>query len=159
MMTSYQVAAFVTVVRRSQAGTFVAAGYYDYLGRSTDGTTYADASPPMDMQWWNDVAPDEHGGWWAVGEKGNIVRSTDDGVSFMPVISPTREDLYAVAFADAQNGLVAGAHGAVFVTHDSGTSWTDVSTGLDGYVGAATWLDSHTALVAGEHGGVFRRAF
>jgi photosystem II stability/assembly factor-like uncharacterized protein len=151
--------AFATLVRRSATGTFVAAGYWNYLARSTDGITFTMSTIEASIQWWNAVAPDGQGAWWAVGEKGTVLRSTDDGVSFHPSTVPTQEDLYAVAFRDAQNGIVAGAHGAVLGTHDAGNTWSDLSTGLDGYVGAISWLPGNTVLVAGEQGTVLRRVW
>jgi photosystem II stability/assembly factor-like uncharacterized protein/predicted esterase len=144
--------AFVTAVRVSHAGTWMAAGYYDYLGRSSDGTTFHAVAVPVDIQWINDVATDDAGHWWAVGEKATLLASVDDGVSWTRQSAPTAEDLYAVAFADANLGMAVGAHGAAFLTRNGGATWTDVSTGLDGYLGAVTWLDGHTALVVGEAG-------
>jgi predicted esterase len=144
--------AFVTVVRRSKAGTWIAAGYYDYLGRSTDGTSFTEVAAPVNVQWLNDVGTDDAGRWWAVGEKGTVVTSSDDGLNWEQQAIPTSEDLYAVAFGDANRGITVGAHGAAFLTRDGGATWSDVSTGLDGYLGAATWLDPHTALVVGEAG-------
>ena len=157
-VASYGAQSFVTTLRRSVQGTYLAAGYDDYLGRSTDGVTFVASTIGAEIQWWNDVAPDDHGGWWAVGEKGTLVHSVDDGANFTAAVSPTTEDLYAVSFRDALVGLIAGGHGAVFVTHDGGGSWTDMSTGLDGYIGAITWLDASRVLIAGEHGAVLKRS-
>ncbi|MEO6952920.1 MAG: hypothetical protein ABI321_14030, partial [Polyangia bacterium] len=151
--------AFAVAVRRSASGTWMAAGYYDYLARSTDGVTFTPVAGTFALQWWNDIVPDEMGGWWAVGEQGGVEHSSDDGMTFAGVPIPTTEDLYAVSFHDANTGIVVGSHGAAFVTHDAGVTWSDISTGLDGYLGAATWLDASTVLVAGERGIVLRRTF
>jgi photosystem II stability/assembly factor-like uncharacterized protein/predicted esterase len=149
-------AGFVTTVRRAAHGTFVAAGYYDYLGRSTDGVHFTAVTPPVEIQWYNDVAPAGGDTWFAVGEKGTIVTSSDDGVTWTAQPAPTTEDLYAVAFADASRGMAVGAHGTALVTTDGGAHWTSANTGLDGYLGALTWLDGQTALVVGEAGTVLQ---
>ena len=151
--------AFVVALRRSSSGRWMASGYYDYIARSTDGVTFSPVGGAVELQWWNDISADEKGGWWVVGEKGGVQHSADDGLTFTAVAVPTVEDLYAVSFRDASNGVVVGSHGAAFVTHDGGSTWTDISTGLDGYLGAATWLDATTVLVAGEKGTVLRRTF
>ena len=148
--------AFVAAVRRSASGTWMASGYYDYLARSTDGVTFAPVEGALTVQWWNDVVPDDAGGWWVVGEKGAVQHSSDDGLTFAAVTLPTSEDLYAASFRGADRGIVVGSHGAAYVTSDGGATWIDVSTGLDGYLGAATWLDANTVLVAGERGTVLR---
>jgi predicted esterase/photosystem II stability/assembly factor-like uncharacterized protein len=149
--------AFVAALRRSASGTWMASGYYDYLARSTDGITFTPLEGALTVQWWNDLVPDDAGGWWVVGEKGAVQHSSDDGLTFAAVTVPTSEDLYAASFRDADRGILVGSHGAAYVTSDGGATWTDVSTGLDGYLGAATWIDANTVLVAGEHGTVLRR--
>ncbi|HKA17482.1 MAG TPA: YCF48-related protein [Blastocatellia bacterium] len=49
--------------------------------------------------------------FWAVGVKGMIVRSTDNGVSFiaLPVLSPY--DLNSISLADATHGVAVGQRG------------------------------------------------
>jgi photosystem II stability/assembly factor-like uncharacterized protein len=142
----------------SAGGTWVATGYYDYVGRSTDGATFDAVTTPDARQWWTEAAAAPGGRWLVVGEAGTILVSTDDAQSFALAPSPTTEDLYAVAFADAQTALAVGAHGAAVLTQDGGATWRDVATGLDGYLGDVVWLSAAEALVVGEAGTVLRYA-
>jgi poly(3-hydroxybutyrate) depolymerase len=145
--------AFLSSVRRSESGTWLTLGYYDYVGRSADGVTFTAAQPPAEIQWLNDAASAPGGKWWIVGEKGTIFASTDDGVNFSTQTSPTKEDLYAVAFAsNGATGIAVGAHGAAILTRDGGATWTSIATGLDGFLGDVVFLDATTALVVGEAG-------
>jgi len=50
--------------------------------------------------------------FWAVGAKGTIVRSTDDGVSFisLPIVSP--RDLNSIGLADSTHAVAVGQRGA-----------------------------------------------
>jgi predicted esterase len=149
------VTAFMSSVRRSDAGTWLALGYYDYVGRSTDGVTFTAQTPPADVQWLNDAASATGGKWWVVGEKGTIFASTNDGVDFATQASPTKEDLYAVAVAaDGTTAIAVGAHGSAILTRNGGASWTSIATGLDAYLGDVLFLDASTALVVGEAGTV-----
>jgi photosystem II stability/assembly factor-like uncharacterized protein len=142
----------VATVKVSDTGTFLALGYYDYIGRSTDGAVFDLVAPPTDLQWLMGAAPAPGGRWWIVGEAGTLLTSTNDGVTFAAQTSGTDEDLYAVAFADATTGMAVGAHGTALLTTDGGTTWNDVSTGLDLFLGDVLWLDATTALVVGEAG-------
>jgi photosystem II stability/assembly factor-like uncharacterized protein/predicted esterase len=136
----------------SRSGTVISAGYYGYIGRSAAGAPFQQMSHPGVSQWFNGVAAGSTGNFWVVGERGEILHSSDDGLTWEKQIGPGREDLYAVDFHDDHTGLAVGLHGAALSTHDGGRSWVDVSTGLDRYLGAVSFLDAHTALVVGERG-------
>ncbi|HEY4176522.1 MAG TPA: hypothetical protein VGM90_06815 [Kofleriaceae bacterium] len=146
--------ASIASLARNANGTVIAAGL-GYAGRRTAGGSFQQLFLPGVAQWWTGVTS-VGDSFWAVGDTGSIVRSSDDGQTWTHATSPVTEDFYAVAFADAQTGAAVGAHGAVVITHDGGATWTDVSIGKDVFLGAALWPDPHTLLVAGEHGTVER---
>jgi predicted esterase/photosystem II stability/assembly factor-like uncharacterized protein len=147
--------AYLAAVRHRDA-SWLALGYYDFIGASADGATFTPAAVPGTTQWWNDGALGDDGVAIAVGEGGALMRSTDGGATFSGVVSPTREDLYAVALRGSR-AVAAGAHGTVLTSSDGGLTWTDRSTGLDGYLGAARFLSTTTILVLGERGAALRR--
>jgi photosystem II stability/assembly factor-like uncharacterized protein/predicted esterase len=140
------------IVRAGPAGTWLAAGYYDYVGRSTDGHSFTSIDHALPSGWWNGIAAGADGRWWVVGEQGSLLYSTDDGRSFQAQPLPRADDLYAVDFADPMHGLAVGAHGAALLTEDGGASWRDVSTGLDGFLGGVAWLGPASAVVVGQDG-------
>ncbi|MFK5927261.1 MAG: YCF48-related protein [Desulfuromusa sp.] len=59
----------------------------------------------------------------AVGERGHILLSEDDGRSWQQVPVPTRATLTAVYFIDSQNGWVVGHDQVILRTRDGGKSW------------------------------------
>lgn len=71
----------------------------------------------------------------AVGDRGSIVYSDDDGVNWMPAKSPTEVLLTSVCFADSYNGWAVGHDATVLGTTDGGETWTvqysDVLGGAD----------------------------
>ena len=68
----------------------------------------------------------------AVGERGLIQHSDDDGTTWLNVpSSPATTTLCAVDFADARHGWAAG-HGAVILrSTDGGRTWQHQFTGAD----------------------------
>jgi photosystem II stability/assembly factor-like uncharacterized protein len=145
--------AFLTAIR--PAGTsWLGVGYF-YAGHSTDGVTFADATPDSTTQWWNDASlvTSTHG--VIVGEGGRVDVTDDGGATFTAAMTATKEDLYAVALRGSR-GVAVGAHGSVIVTADGGATWTDRSTGLDGFLGGVRFVDDTTVVVAGERGAVLR---
>lgn len=59
----------------------------------------------------------------AVGDFGNILRSTDAGSSWSVVPSGTTQNLFAVQFFDARHGILTGDSGITLRTNDAGTTW------------------------------------
>jgi photosystem II stability/assembly factor-like uncharacterized protein len=60
----------------------------------------------------------------AVGERGHVLKSTDGGATWQQQRTPTRANLTAVWFADAQNGWAVGHDEVILRTTDGGASWT-----------------------------------
>jgi len=62
----------------------------------------------------------------AVGERGHILVSVDQGRSWQQRPAPTRATLTSVFFADAQHGWAAGHDAVILRTTDGGTTWRKV---------------------------------
>ncbi|MFN3770759.1 MAG: WD40/YVTN/BNR-like repeat-containing protein [Ectopseudomonas guguanensis] len=73
----------------------------------------------------------------AVGERGLIVLSDDQGATWRQAAAPVSVTLTAVRFADAEHGYAVGHGGSVLVSEDGGTHWT---ASLDGRRAAQTLL-------------------
>jgi len=157
MTASYGFGAQTVAVAISESGTWLAAGYYDYLGRSTDGVEFSPVTSPDPREWWTGAVARD-GRFWVAGEEGRVLLSDDDGASFSLIQTPTSEDLYALDFLDENKGLAVGSHGAAVLTRDGGATWTDVSTGLDGFLGGVVFLEATRAIVVGEGGTVLELA-
>ena len=75
----------------------------------------------------------------AVGERGLVLASDDDGQTWRQQPAPVSVTLTAVRFADAKNGAAVGHGGIVLVTADAGARWRVV---LDGRRAAQVALDA-----------------
>ncbi|GAA0684481.1 YCF48-related protein [Marinobacterium maritimum] len=58
-----------------------------------------------------------------VGERGHILYSDDQGISWQQAQVPVRETLTAISFPTAETGWAVGHSGVVLVSHDAGLSW------------------------------------
>lgn len=156
-MASYGMRAQGAAVSRAAWGTWMAAGYWAYLARSTDGQNFAPVNFSPIADWIYDVAPAAPGIWVAVGDGGGIWRSADDGKNFSRLSGGSGAELYAVAFDESgQRGLAVGRSGSAWLSEDGGLSFRDCHTGLDRFLGAVAWLPDGSALVAGEGGMALR---
>ena len=59
----------------------------------------------------------------AVGERGHILLSDDDGRSWRQASVPTRSTLTAMFFTDAKHGWAVGHDAMILHTSDAGASW------------------------------------
>jgi photosystem II stability/assembly factor-like uncharacterized protein len=73
----------------------------------------------------------------AVGERGRIMLSDDNGLSWRQVRSPVSTTLICCRFASANIGWISGQMGVVLKTEDAGESWRRV---LDGFTAASAML-------------------
>jgi photosystem II stability/assembly factor-like uncharacterized protein len=80
----------------------------------------------------------------AVGVRGLIVLSDDDGRTWRQVASPVSSDLVAVHFAAPERGWVSGHDGVILATTDGGEHWTKQ---IDGRM-AAEMLQAHLGELA-----------
>jgi photosystem II stability/assembly factor-like uncharacterized protein len=133
-------------------GTVVATGYFRYVGRATDGADFGVGTVDGGLEWLYDVAPVGPDIWIGAGDRGTLLRSTDDARSFELVDADFDTDWYAVAARDADVALAVGRKCAIALTEDGGQSWSDLSCDGDRYLGAVAWLPDGRALIAGEAG-------
>ena len=92
------------------------------------------------------------GDLWAYGDKGTLLRSSDEGAHWSSVVlSPAPRFLSSVFFVDARTGYAAGAQGALYRTTDGGSQWTALSLPTRENLYAVFFLDASHGLVAGWH--------
>ena len=67
----------------------------------------------------------------AVGDRGHVLLSADQGRSWTQSLTPTRALLTGVSFPDAQHGWAVGHDGVILATSDGGATWTRQDNGKD----------------------------
>lgn len=67
----------------------------------------------------------------AVGDRGHVLLSADQGRTWTQSSTPTRALLTGVSFPDAQHGWAVGHDGVILATGDGGVTWTRQDDGRD----------------------------
>ncbi len=90
----------------------------------------------------------------AVGDRGHVVRSSDEGETWTQAITPTRAMLTGVAFPDATHGWAVGHDGVILHTADGGTTWVrqDKGDDLDTVLLDVHFLDAKQGFIVGAYG-------
>lgn len=81
----------------------------------------------------------------AVGQRGHILRSTDNGQSWQQVAAPISSDLLIVRFPSPEVGVIVGHDGVILRSTDGGQQWIRV---LDGRTLPAMLVKHYEALQA-----------
>jgi photosystem II stability/assembly factor-like uncharacterized protein len=90
----------------------------------------------------------------AVGDRGHVLLSDDEGLSWRQVLVPARAMLTGVSFGDTAHGWAAGHDGVILATTDAGQTWTRQDDGNDL---ETVWLDvsfsdARHGLIVGAYG-------
>ncbi len=90
----------------------------------------------------------------AVGDRGHILLSSNEGGTWRQVIVPTRAMLTGVAFGDNLHGWAVGHDGAILATTDGGQSWykQEAGTDLETVFLDVQFLDSISGFAVGAYG-------
>lgn len=94
----------------------------------------------------------------AVGERGHVLLSDDNGRSWRQVPTPTRATLTAVTFPSPLHGWAVGHHNTLLATRDGGETWTHQDHGgdpLDSFLDVY-FLNTQTGFVMGAYGMAYR---
>ncbi|MFI8479322.1 WD40/YVTN/BNR-like repeat-containing protein [Pseudomonas sp. NPDC078700] len=90
----------------------------------------------------------------AVGDRGHILYSDDDGASWLQAKVPTRQLLTAVYFVDDKHGWAVGHDAQILATTDGGQTWTKQFEDLSREAPLLdVWFkDSQTGFAVGAYG-------
>jgi hypothetical protein len=88
--------------------------------------------------------------------QGKILKTTDGGQTWVSQAHGSNNNFYAVAFADANNGVTVTLAGEIFETADSGATWVRRDVVTKNLYGASM-VDMSAATVVGSRGAILRR--
>jgi len=83
------------------------------------------------------------------GEEGTLLQSTDGGIEWVTLESPTERTLSSLAFS-GNSGVAVGSYGAITSTVDGGKTWTSQSPEEEKSLSSVSFADPEHGLVAGD---------
>lgn len=109
-------------------GSLLACGWLGTLAISNDAGITWDDMVPSSVDIWKASVIDANI-WYAVGDKGLIIKTTDGGQTFVKKNIPGDASVYyACYFKNANEGWVTGkTTGLIYRTTDGGDTWTSVT--------------------------------
>jgi len=90
----------------------------------------------------------------AVGDRGHVLLSDDEGATWRQVVVPTRAMLTGVSFGDAKHGWAVGHDGVILATTDGGQTWNgqESNSSLETVFLDTHFLDATNGFVIGAYG-------
>ncbi|MEO6095423.1 MAG: YCF48-related protein [Fibrobacteria bacterium] len=93
----------------------------------------------------------------AVGDSGNIIRTTNSGANWVSAASGTTQNLRCVDFPSTNTGFAAGAGGTVVKT-TNGTSWSAITSGTTQNLNGTYWTGTSNGWIVGDAGTIRKSA-
>ncbi len=129
----YTVSHYLTDIYTIDSNNALAVGWAGSCFRTTNGGLFWDSTiiDPNNERL-HSIAHPAKDVFIVCGDYGTLLRSTDNGSSWIPRISPTTAFLEAVAFSTPSIGIAVGTNGTILRTTDQGVTWSDVNNILSG---------------------------
>ncbi len=92
---------------------------------------------------------------WACGSGKNVGRTTDGGITWIPVLTGatgTNVVLYQLFFLNSKEGFVAGTGGYLGYTNDGGVTWVKQNANIGQPITSLFFIDSQTGWISGYDG-------
>ena len=83
---------------------------------------------------------------------GDILRTTDSGLTWDAQSKGIRNNLNDVFFMDNHSGIAVGSSGTIIKTSDGGTHWIEQSSGTKNKLNSVFFADINTGIVVGDSG-------
>ena len=93
---------------------------------------------------------------WVAGDAGKLLKTTDAGATWTPLLSGTSFSLHGVCFTSASEGWAVGANGTVLHTLDAGNNWTRVNARASEFLMAVRFASRDTGWAVGSAGVILR---
>lgn len=126
----YPIPAFVAIML--MAGSFLSAQDWQFVTGAMNGSA---------------IGP--NGTMIAVGDRGIIFRTTDDGSSWELPLSGTYQNLRDVDFITQTDVVVVGSEGTILISKNSGESWEAVNAHINQLLFKVVFLNSQTGFALG----------
>ncbi len=95
-----------------------------------------------------------NGAIYLAGEQGTLLRSDDQGASFVPLASPYKGTYFGLIAARSGEVVVFGLRGNAFRSEDQGKSWRKVDTGVQSPIVAGSELADGSLVLVSQGGDV-----
>jgi len=130
--------------------TYVAVGNEGTVIRSTDGNSWSLPIITLANRTLTAVHHND-GVWIAVGEGGQIITSTDDGLTWSLDNTTTTLNLYDVYYAGTW--IIVGQKGSVYLKSQSGSSWRRYSVGITDTLRGVAFINNQFVVI-GDRGSI-----
>lgn len=136
----------------------VAVGGYGYFIETTDaGATWnkRNADMPNADGWhlYDIERVADTSTLFVAGEKGTLLRSRDNGVSWQKLVSPYGGTFFGITVA-GDVVLIHGMQGKIFASRDGGNKWREVKSGVTRAINDGVVLSDGTIILVGQSGAV-----
>lgn len=93
---------------------------------------------------------------WAAADNGNLARTTNGGLNWQQVSTPSSESYYSIIFVSQNQGYACGNNGIIITTTNGGQNWTLQNSGVTDKLNSIHFGSAASGICVGEHGARLR---
>jgi photosystem II stability/assembly factor-like uncharacterized protein len=93
---------------------------------------------------------------WAAASGSNLARTTNGGLNWQQVSTPTSADYYSIMFLSQTQGYACGSGGVIITTTNSGQNWIQQTSGVTDKLNSIHFGSASNGICVGENGARLR---
>jgi photosystem II stability/assembly factor-like uncharacterized protein len=129
-------------------GGHVSATYSGFIIKTTNaGDTWSTLNTGVNTYWLTDISIPDTNTIYVVAKEGQILKSSDAGVTWTEQNSNTSESLCSIHFADTSIGYAVGDNGTIIKTTDAGKTWINQISSTDKNLYSVYFKDVNTGFI------------
>lgn len=148
-------ASFLDVCAVSADHVIAVGAYGLYVATSDGGKTWTSRQILDEDMHLNRISRGPTGTLYIAGERGTLLRSSDQGESWTPIDSPYDGSFYGILPLGPETLLAYGLRGRVFRSTDNGGSWTPIALPQPMLIATAIATRSGAVVLAGQPRALF----
>ncbi|MDP3070336.1 MAG: YCF48-related protein [Opitutaceae bacterium] len=146
---------FLDVIALDAQRALAVGAYGLFVSTANAGKTWTRRKISDDDTHLNRISRGPGGTLYLAGERGTLLRSTDQGLTWTKLTAPYEGSFYGILPLDRRTLLAHGLRGHAFHSTDDGQTWRDVSTPAPALLATAVRLRSGFTVLAGQARALF----
>lgn len=141
---------FLDVLALNEQSAIAVGAYGLYLSTADGGRTWVRRRLGPEDSHFNRITSGPAGTLYLAGEAGTLLRSSDQGSTWIPLRAPYQGSFYGILPLDERTLLAHGLRGRIFRSGDDGATWEEIAAPAPALLATGLLLPNRDLVLAGQ---------